>query len=92
MREFGKRCLNTLPSLGNPVRVRLTAGERYDSTRAVQMSEGFAVSLSLQIEATQAKISSTLSLRRVLERSFHLTNLASSLASTTPGCIVSAIW
>jgi len=39
---FSTKIHVTVDGLGNPLRLRLTAGERHDSTKAVEMSEGFA--------------------------------------------------
>jgi transposase len=39
---FSTKIHVTVDGLGNPLRLRLTGGERHDSTQAVEMSEGFA--------------------------------------------------
>lgn len=38
---FSTKIHVSVDGLGNPLRLRLTAGERHDSTQAVEMSEGF---------------------------------------------------
>ena len=38
---FSTKIHVTTDGLGNPLRIRLTAGQRHDSTKAVEMAEGF---------------------------------------------------
>lgn len=39
---FSTKIHVTVDGLGNPLRMRLTAGERHDSIKAVEMADGFA--------------------------------------------------